>query len=264
MLPLANFLILPGKHPWYHTGIRRLSHQEQRLMASVVTAIPSKKGLKKVLARPVGITGRCHMAMIPTAWGMCGIVWKNHEDENHSGFVHQPSGLLSHIRTPGLSAGDLRRGLMQAYPGCSEVLPSAGKIFHPEIVPDWFSELARFLQGYYSAALRHQTAPEFADQWDYWRSRLDWSQVTPFQRQVLEIVGRIPCSQTVTYGQIAARIGKPSAARAVGAAVGANPWPVLIPCHRVMGASGKLTGFSATGGIEAKRRMLELEQSNLF
>lgn len=233
-------------------------------MGSVVTAFPSKKGLKKVLAHPVRVTGHCHMALIPTAWGMCGVVWKNHDDETRGSFAQQPSGILCRISTPGLTAGELRQRLMHTYPGCSEVLPSAGKIFHPELVPEWFSELARFLQGYYTAALRHQTAPEYADQWQYWRSRLDWSQVTPFQRQVLEIVGCIPCSQTVTYGQLAARLGKPSAARAVGAAVGSNPWPVLIPCHRVMGAAGKLTGFSATGGIEAKRRMLELEQTKLF
>ena len=63
----------------------------------------------------------------------------------------------------------------------------------------------------------------------------------------------------MTYGQVAKAIGKPAASRAVGAAIGNNPWPVLVPCHRVIGSTGKLTGFSAPGGIETKRRMLALE-----
>ena len=72
---------------------------------------------------------------------------------------------------------------------------------------------------------------------------------------------RFPRGLTLTYGQqVAASIGKPSASRAVGGAVGSNPWPVLVPCHRVMGSTGKLTGFSAPGGVSAKQRMLDLER----
>ena len=65
---------------------------------------------------------------------------------------------------------------------------------------------------------------------------------------------------TATYGEIARAIGDPGAARAVGAALGANPFPIVVPCHRVLAAGGALHGFSAPGGVATKRRMLELER----
>lgn len=81
---------------------------------------------------------------------------------------------------------------------------------------------------------------------------------TAFQRQVWEILGRIPYGKTLTYGQIAARLGgNAMAARAVGGAVGKNPISILIPCHRVLGAGGRLTGYA--GGIEKKKALLTLE-----
>jgi O-6-methylguanine DNA methyltransferase len=87
---------------------------------------------------------------------------------------------------------------------------------------------------------------------------LDLSVGTAFQRRVWAALAGIPCSQTRTYAQIAAAIGRPRAARAVGQACGANPIPVLIPCHRVLGAGGALGGFSA--GLEWKRRLLAREK----
>ncbi|MEM8736472.1 MAG: MGMT family protein, partial [Planctomycetota bacterium] len=65
---------------------------------------------------------------------------------------------------------------------------------------------------------------------------------------------------TMTYGALAKAVGRPNAARAVGGAMAKNRWPLLIPCHRVLGASGKLTGYSGVGGIETKRRLLEHER----
>ena len=82
--------------------------------------------------------------------------------------------------------------------------------------------------------------------------------VTAFQDAVLAELPRIPYGETRTYGEIAARIGRPKASRAVGAANGRNPLPILLPCHRVVGANGDLTGFG--GGLHAKRLLLELEQ----
>ena len=82
---------------------------------------------------------------------------------------------------------------------------------------------------------------------------------TAFQRMVWEAVAAIPYGETMTYGAIAARLGKPSAARAVGAANGANPLPIFVPCHRVLGADGSLTGYG--GGLPIKRALLELEQT---
>ncbi len=134
--------------------------------------------------------------------------------------------------------------------------------FHPELVPEWFGDLFAYLEGYYSCRLRDWTQPRFLANWAFWKPRLDWKQLTDFQRQVLEVVAEIPSGAQMTYGQVAARIGKPRASRAVGAAVGRNPWPVLVPCHRVLGQDGQMTGFSAPGGIATKRRMLELEREN--
>jgi len=83
---------------------------------------------------------------------------------------------------------------------------------------------------------------------------------TEFQRQVLDELRKIPYGTTRTYGEIAARIGRPRAVRAVGAANGWNPIPIIIPCHRVIGASGDLTGFG--GGLPVKEALLRLEMEN--
>ena len=81
---------------------------------------------------------------------------------------------------------------------------------------------------------------------------------TPFQRTVWNSLRAIPYGTTVSYGELAAVIGRPSAARAVGLASGANPVSIVVPCHRVVGADGSLTGYG--GGIERKRFLLALEQ----
>ena len=83
---------------------------------------------------------------------------------------------------------------------------------------------------------------------------------TPFQRNVWEALLAIPFGETRTYGELAERLGNPQASRAVGAANGKNPVSIIVPCHRVIGASGKLTGFA--GGLEAKARLLSLEQDS--
>ena len=83
---------------------------------------------------------------------------------------------------------------------------------------------------------------------------------TDFQVRVLEELQRIPYGETTTYGAIAERIGRPKAGRAVGAANGRNPIPIIIPCHRVIGSSGKLTGFG--GGLDTKEELLRLEAEN--
>ncbi|MEK9536232.1 MAG: methylated-DNA--[protein]-cysteine S-methyltransferase, partial [Aquiluna sp.] len=82
---------------------------------------------------------------------------------------------------------------------------------------------------------------------------------TEFQESVWRQIAAIPFGSTLSYGDIAKAIGKPKASRAVGGAVGANPIPIIIGCHRVMGATGKLTGYSGGEGIETKVQLLELE-----
>jgi len=86
-----------------------------------------------------------------------------------------------------------------------------------------------------------------------------WSALPPFQRAVLQAVAAIPYGETRTYGQIAAAIGRPQASRAVGRAVGTNPMPIVVPCHRVVGSNGALHGFSGPGGLATKARLLALE-----
>ncbi len=80
---------------------------------------------------------------------------------------------------------------------------------------------------------------------------------TPFQKTVWNRLTEIPYGETISYGELAKRVGNPKASRAVGAANGQNPLPIVVPCHRVIGANGKMTGFG--GGIPVKEALLELE-----
>ena len=88
---------------------------------------------------------------------------------------------------------------------------------------------------------------------------LDEARLDPFRRSVYAATRAIPPGTTATYGQIARTIGRPDGARDVGVALSRNPFPIIVPCHRVVAANGALTGFSAPGGLETKRRMLALE-----
>ena len=88
---------------------------------------------------------------------------------------------------------------------------------------------------------------------------VDLSVVTPFRRRILELIRFIPFGEVRTYGQVAGLAGAPRAARAIGGAMACNPLPVIIPCHRVVAGDGRLTGFSAPGGITCKEYLLRLE-----
>jgi methylated-DNA-[protein]-cysteine S-methyltransferase len=110
-------------------------------------------------------------------------------------------------------------------------------------------ETARQLQRYFAGEAREFDLP------------LDM-QGTEFQKRVWRELLAIPYGETRGYGELAAAMGAPKAVRAVGAANGANPIPIVVPCHRVIGASGKLVGYG--GGLELKRRLLELENPTLF
>lgn len=87
---------------------------------------------------------------------------------------------------------------------------------------------------------------------------LDYAGCTPFQRRVYELSRAIPQGETRTYGQLARALGDAAVARAVGRALGQNPFAIVVPCHRVLAASG-MGGFSAGGGVETKLRLLDLE-----
>lgn len=119
--------------------------------------------------------------------------------------------------------------------------------------PDWipdearFEEVVRQLDEYFAGRRRSFDLPLHLTG-------------TDFQVQVLEELRRIPYGETTSYGAIAKRIGRPGAMRAVGAANGRNPIPIVIPCHRVIGSGGKLTGFG--GGLDTKAALLRLEAEN--
>lgn len=92
---------------------------------------------------------------------------------------------------------------------------------------------------------------------------LAWGRTTDFRRAVYEATRRIPIGRTMTYGALAQAVGSTKAYRAVGRAMATNPFPILVPCHRVLAANGKPGGFSAPGGLRTKSRLLEAEGARL-
>ena len=91
-----------------------------------------------------------------------------------------------------------------------------------------------------------------------------WATVSDFEQKVYRAALSVKPGQTASYGQLAAASGHPSMSREVGRALGQNPWPLLIPCHRFIGGDGRMTGFSSPGGIKTKLRLLALEGAQLF
>jgi len=142
------------------------------------------------------------------------------------------------------------QGLLRSYlPGpCSP----AGS---PAELPDWLQPVAAWLVDFFAGK-----KPAYIDFRPVACAPADW---TVYQHTMA-----IPAGKTRTYGEIAALCGKPGAAQWVGQVLGSNPWPPLVPCHRVIGANGKMTGFSAPGGVDSKRRLLDMElgreQGSLF
>ncbi|MEU7025037.1 methylated-DNA--[protein]-cysteine S-methyltransferase [Streptomyces sp. NPDC046203] len=128
-------------------------------------------------------------------------------------------------------------------------LERLGAAFGGELVEDasgWLAEPIRQLRAYFDGSLKTFDV------------KLDWSLVTGFNRRVLrELADGVPYGAVVGYGDLARRVGEPGAAQAVGAAMGANPLPVVVPCHRVVERDGGIGGFG--GGLETKRRLLALE-----
>jgi methylated-DNA-[protein]-cysteine S-methyltransferase len=109
------------------------------------------------------------------------------------------------------------------------------------------ASIAEQLQAYFAGTRLRFDAP------------LDLDQLTPFQASVLQTARRIPPGSVWTYGRVARTLGKPQASRAVGQALGRNPVPIVIPCHRVIASDGSLGGYSGGGGLESKRFLLQLE-----
>ncbi|MCE4556054.1 methylated-DNA--[protein]-cysteine S-methyltransferase [Roseateles cellulosilyticus] len=168
-------------------------------------------------------------AVFDTALGACGIAWRGDAAQGIAGSQ--------------LPAGDVAalRALMQQRFGDAHEAPP------PEPVQRAIAAVQRLLAG------------ETPDHRELLDIPLDDRRLPDFDRRVLWLTRTIPVGRTRTYGEIAAALGQPGGARAVGRAAGHNPFPPIVPCHRVMGAGGAPTGFSAPGGLETKRRLLLIE-----
>jgi methylated-DNA-[protein]-cysteine S-methyltransferase len=152
------------------------------------------------------------------------------------GFAATPRGLVHVVMTPRTVAQT--RELLQARFESAE--------YDRDLLPKFQVQLRRY----------------FAGDKVRFHAEVDLSELTGFQRQVLDECRRIGYGQTKTYGELAREIGRPRATRAVGQALGRNPVPLVIPCHRVLGCNGKLTGFSAEQGVHLKRWLLDLESKD--
>ena len=166
-------------------------------------------------------------ALFDTPIGPCGLVWGAY-------------GLVG-VLLPEASAGATRARARRRFGGAHET----------DAPPDIQPVMTRLV------SLLHGEPDNLQD------IALDTSAVPPFNLRVYELARGILPGQTLTYGEVAARLGEPHAARAVGQALGTNPFPIIVPCHRVLAAGGKSGGFSAPGGARTKLRLLEIEGAPL-
>ncbi len=158
-----------------------------------------------------------------TPIGRCGIAWG-------------PRGVVG-VQLPEGPDAKLRARMRQRFPGAREAAPGP----EAQAVLD---EVLRLLRG---------------EPVDFAAAALDMRGVPLFHRRVYEVARTIPPGETLSYGELAVRLGRPRSARAVGQALGRNPFAIVVPCHRVLGAGGRLGGFSANGGITTKLQLLALE-----
>jgi methylated-DNA-[protein]-cysteine S-methyltransferase len=165
--------------------------------------------------------------LFETAIGPCGLVWRG--------------AVIVGAQLPEADLATARRRLLRRFHAAVEAAPPAAVAAAIEAVRALLAEGVR----------------DLAD------VPVDLAGLEPFDRQVLEAARRIPPGRTRTYGQIAAELGQPRAAQAVGAALGRNPIPIIVPCHRVLAAGGKVGGFSAPGGAATKLKLLAIENAKV-
>jgi methylated-DNA-[protein]-cysteine S-methyltransferase len=158
--------------------------------------------------------------------------------------VDSPVGRLVAASTP---TGLVKLAYEDFSGGVDAVLETLARRLSPRIleVPARLDAVRRELDEYFAGRRHEFDLP------------IDWSLYSPFGRRVLEATARIPFGRTATYGEVAAQAGNPRASRAAGRALGANAIPIVVPCHRVIGSSGRLTGY--TGGLHRKEALLRLE-----
>lgn len=126
--------------------------------------------------------------------------------------------------------------------------PSSSMLVQAASTDPQLLEAARQLDAYFAGHLQHFDLP------------LDFTGLSPFATAVLRQLQQVPYATTVSYGELAARVGSPQAARAVGRVMAGNPWPLIIPCHRVVAGSGRLGGYSGVGGVSTKQWLLDFEK----
>ncbi len=167
-----------------------------------------------------------HFTLFPTPLGACGIAWRG--------------DTVVATRLPDNSPADTSRHLA-ARTGATKGEP-------PPAIRRAITSMTALLEG-------GKTDLTWID--------CDVEGVDPFAAQVYAATRAIPAGETRTYGDLAVQLGDKQFARGVGQALGNNPFPIVVPCHRVLGAGGKLTGFSAAGGVATKLRMLEIEGARI-
>lgn len=165
--------------------------------------------------------------LFDTPIGRCGIVWGEH-------------GIVG-LQLPEGDDARARRRLRRRFADATEAAPSAA-------VQRAIVQITALLSG---------------EPMDLSEVALDMDRVGAFEKQVYDIARKIRPGETLTYGEIAAKLGDKALARDVGQAMGMNPFPIVVPCHRVVAAGGKLGGFSARGGVNTKIRILAIEGAAL-
>lgn len=166
-----------------------------------------------------------HLVLFDTALGTVGLAWGER-------------GIVA-VRLPAATPEATRASLLARHPDAVEAEPPPAV----RAVIDGIVALAR------------------GERVDLSAAPLDRDGLADFQARVTDVTLAIPAGETLTYGEVARRIGEPGAAQAVGRALGANPWPIVVPCHRVLAASGKTGGFSAPGGVDTKLKLLSIERA---
>jgi len=162
-------------------------------------------------------------AVFETAIGWAGIAWGD-------------KGLIG-AYLPEPDPQTVRMAFSRKFPGSVEAVPSPA-------IASVIDQVAALMRG---------------EKVDLSDAPIDLGRVPEFNAKVYEITRRIPPGETLTYGQIAIQLGDRLLAQQVGAALGRNPWPIIVPCHRVTAANGKLGGFSARGGTDTKLKLLAIE-----
>jgi methylated-DNA-[protein]-cysteine S-methyltransferase len=164
-----------------------------------------------------------HFALFDTAIGTCAIAWS-------------AEGIAA-LQLPESTPQSTRARIRRRFPQATESSPP------PEV----------------RTAVAQVVALVAGDDTDLTGIALDLAGVPDFDRSVYQRARQIPPGETKTYGEVATDLGDPSAARAVGQALGRNPVAIIVPCHRVLAAGGRIGGFSANGGVATKRRLLAIE-----